>query len=71
MTGGEFLRRLKKLARRNAVTCEFVPAHGKGSHGRVYYGKEYTTVKDRKKEIGSGLLADMCKQLGIDPRELQ
>jgi hypothetical protein len=28
------------------------------------------TSKDRKKEIGAGLLHAMCKDLGIDPREL-
>ena len=44
--------------------------HGKGSHGRLYYGERFTTLKDRKKEIGRGLLKAMCSQLGISPDEL-
>jgi len=43
---------------------------GKGSHGRLYFGEEYTTLEDRKKEIGSDLLAKMCRDLKIDPHDL-
>jgi mRNA interferase HicA len=71
VTGGEFLRRLKSLARRSGVAFEFIPDRGKGSPGRACYGKRFTTVKNRRKEIGSGLFSDMCKQLGINPRDLQ
>ncbi len=70
MNGDEFLRKVKKLAKRNQVAYVFIPAKGKGSHGRAYYGSAFTTVKDRKKEIGSGLLSAMCKQLGISPGDL-
>ena len=37
-----------------------------GSHGTLYAGERRTTVKDRKKEIGKGLLAKMLTDLGID-----
>ena len=37
---------------------------------RVYFGDEFTTLKDRKKEIGRELLAKMCRDLRIDPHEL-
>jgi hypothetical protein len=30
----------------------------------------FTTLKDRKKEIGRDLLAKMCRDLNIDPHEL-
>jgi mRNA interferase HicA len=70
MKGGEFLRRLRVLARRRNLHYRFVPARGKGSHGTVYFGAAITVVKDRNKEIGAGLLHAMCKDLGIDPREL-
>jgi len=43
---------------------------GKGSHGRLYVGDEFTTLKDRKKEIGRDLLAKMCADLKIDPHDL-
>jgi len=31
----------------------------------LYYGKCFTTVKDRKKEIGPGLLQKMLANLGL------
>ncbi|HEV3199736.1 MAG TPA: hypothetical protein VGZ73_17655 [Bryobacteraceae bacterium] len=68
--GAEFERRVQKFARRKRVTSQFVADKGKGSHGRLYYGEEFTTLKDRKKEIGRDLLAKMCRDLNIDPHEL-
>ena len=70
MKGSEFERRVRKLARSRQVSCQFVADKGKGSHGRLYLGDEFTTLKDRKKEIGRDLLAKMCADLKIDPREL-
>jgi hypothetical protein len=68
--GGEFERRVRKLARKKNVACQFVADKGKGSHGRLYFGDEFTTLKDLKKEIGRELLAKMCRDLRIDPHEL-
>ncbi len=70
MKGGEFERRVLKLARLRKVNCTFVADKGKGSHGRLYFGEEFTTLKDRNKEIGRGLLAKMCRDLNIDPHDL-
>jgi len=50
--GAEFKRRVQKLARSKKLACRFVADKGKGSHGRLYFGEEFTTLKDRKKEIG-------------------
>jgi len=44
----------------------FVASEGAGSHGTLYAGERKTTVKDRKKEIGKGLLAKMLTDLEID-----
>lgn len=49
----------------------FVASKGPGSHGTLYAGKRKTTVKDRKKEIGTGLLAKMLADLGIDKDEFE
>jgi len=68
--GSEFLRKLHRLARDKGVAMEFAPAHGKGSHGRVYFGPARTALKDLKKEMGPGLLRKMCRDLGIDPKDL-
>jgi len=42
-----------------------VASEGSGSHGTLYVGKRKTTVRDRKNEIGKGLLAKMLGDLGI------
>jgi mRNA interferase HicA len=68
--GAEFERRVRKLARNRNVSCQFVADKGKGSHGRLYFGGECTTLKDRKKEVGRDLLAKMCRDLNIDPHDL-
>ncbi len=44
----------------------FEKRHGKGSHGTLRYGNCKTILKDRKKEIGPGLLVVMLKQLGLN-----
>jgi hypothetical protein len=68
--GAEFERRVRRLARKRSVACQFVADKGKGSHGRLYLGDEFTTLKDRKKEIGRDLLAKMCADLKINPHDL-
>ena len=65
MTGAEFIRRVRKLGRSRGVVVHFDERHGKGSHGRLHYGNRFTTVKDRKKEIGAGLLTHMLAQLEL------
>ena len=66
----EFERRIKKLGRSRNIAVGFDPGHGKGSHGRLYYGDRFTTLKDRRKEIGPGLLKAMLDQLGLTRADL-
>lgn len=68
--GAEFLRKLKAVARRKKLPYRWVPERGVGSHGTLYVGTRFTVVKDLKKELGPGLLSDMCKQLGICKEDL-
>ena len=70
MKAGEFLRKVKAAAKRNKLTYRWVPERGSGSHGTLYLGARFTVVKDLKKELGTGLLSDMCKQLGIRKEDL-
>lgn len=65
MTGAEFIRKVRRLGRSRGVPVRLDKRRGKGSHGRLYYGDRFTTIKDRKKEISDGLLADMVAQLGL------
>lgn len=69
MDGHEFEKLVKRLGRKTGRKVRFEP-HGKGSHGRLYFGDRFTTLKDRKKELGKGLLKAMWAQLGIHPNEL-
>ena len=59
------------MARQLGVLASFDRGHGKGSHGRLYYGDRFTTLKDRKKEIGPGLLKAMLDQLGLTKADLE
>jgi hypothetical protein len=68
--GAGFVRRLKVFAGRRKVSCRWNPERGVGSHGTLYLGGRFTVVKDLTKELGPGLLADMCKQLGIRKEDL-
>ena len=49
----------------------FVASEGADSHGTLHTGDCRTTVKDRKKEFGQGLLGKMLSDLGIDRDEFQ
>ena len=71
MTRHELERKIRGLGRRRGVAVSFDRGHGKGSHGRLYYGDRFTTLKDRKKEIGPGLLNAMLQQLGLTKEELE
>jgi mRNA interferase HicA len=71
VTGNEFERKIRKLGRRRGVAISLDSGHGKGSHGRLYYGSRFTTLKDRKKEIGPGLLNAMLDQLGLTKSDLE
>lgn len=67
MTSREFFTRAREYARKTGQAFRFDPAHGKGSHGRLYVGVRFTTMK--RGELTKGLLAAMLRQLHIDPRE--
>jgi mRNA interferase HicA len=71
MNGHEFERRIRKIGRERGVPVVFDAGHGAGSHGRLYFGNRFTTLKDRRKEIGPGLLSAMRKQLGLTKKDLE
>jgi len=71
MNGREFLKRLRRLGKANGVTVRHDGKPVKGSHGRIYYGTAFTTIKDLKKEIGSGLLSKMLTDLHLTKDDLK
>jgi mRNA interferase HicA len=71
MTGNEFERKIRRIGRKHGIVVSFDSGRGKGSHGRLYYGGRFTTLKDRRKEIGPGLLSAMLTQLGLTKADLE
>ncbi|WP_419848791.1 hypothetical protein [Candidatus Poriferisocius sp.] len=67
INGSEFVRRVRRHARKTGQEFHFDAAHGKGSHGRLYIGERFTTVQ--RGELSKGMVAAMLRQLGIDPKE--
>ena len=59
------MRHVRKWARDKDLDVRFIASEGPGSHGTLYIGNRKTTVKDRKKEIGKGLLNKMLADLRI------
>lgn len=70
MTGAELVRKVRKLGRKRGVVVRVDMRRGKGSHGRLYYGDRFTTIKDRKKELSASLLADMLAQLELSKEDV-
>ena len=69
MNGRQFIAKVRRWARSRNLEVRFVASEGAGSHGTLHAGDRRTTVKDRKKDIGKGLLARMLVDLGIDRDE--
>lgn len=67
----EFIHRIKRFGKERGIEVRYDPRPGKGSHGRLWYGNKFVTVKDPRKEIGKGLLAAMLRQPGISPDEFR
>ena len=65
MRGSEFVQKIQRLGRERNVAVRLVTERGKGSHATLYFGPRFTIVKDRKKEIGPGLLKKMLADLGV------
>jgi mRNA interferase HicA len=70
MTGSEFVRRVRKMAKARNIECEWFPEKGKGSHGVLILGGKRTTVSHPKSELKKGTFHAMLKQLGIGEHDL-
>jgi mRNA interferase HicA len=71
MTGSEFLRRVRRLARHRKWQVIWRPDRGKGSHGRLILNGRATTVRYLKDELSKGTLHAMLEQLGIGMEDLR
>ncbi len=67
MTDQEFLRRLRRYARKRGLQADYLPERGKGSHAMIRLGNRSATLS--KGEIAPGRLRAMLRQLDIDKAE--
>lgn len=67
VTDQEFLRRLRRYARRVDSEIHYRPHRGKGSHAEVWLEDRKATLP--KGELKPGTLLGILRQLGIDKRE--
>ena len=65
MKGKGFIDKVCTIARERGVLFRIDTKRGKGSHITIYYGTRKTVVKDRRKELPTGLLSAMARQLGL------
>lgn len=65
MSTSEFIRKLKRWARKHDVSVEVKKHESKGSHRRVYLGDRNTTVP-WKDDLTVGAIHAILKQLGVD-----
>jgi mRNA interferase HicA len=70
LNGAEFIKKIKAAAKARGLSCRLDASRGKGSHATPLHRRHFTIVKDRKKEIGPGLLASMLADLGLTKEDL-
>ena len=69
MTGNEFIKRVKKLAKVKGQKVSINKSRGKGSHITLYYGENFAIVRNLKDELKTGTYKAMLEQLGIKEDE--
>ncbi|MEA3641715.1 MAG: type II toxin-antitoxin system HicA family toxin [Lamprobacter sp.] len=70
MTGAEFLKRVRKLAKERDLSYSWHPEMGKGSHGVLKLADRRTVVRNLKDELKTGTLHAMLKQLDLTTADL-
>lgn len=65
MKDKELLRKLRAYARERDLHFDVVKNRGKGGHQMVYVGERKTTIPTSGKELKSGTLRAILKQLDV------
>ena len=71
MKGVEFIRLVEKAGKERNLAVRYVARRGKGSHGTLFFGPQYTIVRNPKDELKTGTLHGMLKQLGLKLSDIQ
>jgi hypothetical protein len=67
MKRDQLIRAIRKLARKRGVHFKLDTAKGKGSHYRVEFGANWTTVQH---DLTEGRIQRILRQLDIDPADI-
>ncbi|MFI4940559.1 MAG: type II toxin-antitoxin system HicA family toxin [Burkholderiales bacterium] len=70
MTGKEFIRKVKALGKKRGIAVSINASRGKGSHETLYYGNNFTVVRNPGDELKTGTFHAMCSQIGIKSQDL-
>ncbi|MEZ5935842.1 MAG: type II toxin-antitoxin system HicA family toxin [Alphaproteobacteria bacterium] len=68
MKAQELIRRLKKYARKNDLSLVMEP--GQGDHVKIWLDGQMSVLPGKRGEIPLGTFRAICKQLGVDHKEL-
>jgi hypothetical protein len=68
MTCQELIRKLRRHARKSGLALALEAAHG--DHVKLRLGGRMAVLPGMRGEIPIGTFRAICKQLGIDPKEL-
>ncbi len=71
MKGSEFLKKIKKLGKNRGIKVELVQQRGKGNHSTLFFGQNFTIIRNLKDELKTGTYNAMLKQLNIDKDDLE
>lgn len=71
MKGSEFIRLVEKTGKQRNLAVRYVPRRGKGSHGTLFFGQQFTIVRNPKDELKTGTLHGMLRQLGLKLSDIQ
>ena len=68
VTAQELIRRLRKLARKRQLALTMTS--GRGDHVKVQFGARRSVLPGERGELPLGTLRAICRDLGIDVKEL-
>jgi len=68
MTAQEFIRHLRRFARKQRLPINTTP--GKGDHVKVRLGDAFTVLPGKRGELRKGTFHAICRDLKINPDDL-
>jgi len=67
MNRDQLIQAIRKLARKRGIHFELDTKKGKGSHYRVEFGTNWTTIQH---DLNPGRIRRILRQLDIDPTDI-